>query len=157
MATRQPYLSVQLRYPLQSPRMVDARANQSVFAHGILADCSAISVGFMKLSLTSHRRVELSYCAIETTVTDFGSSVRINLPPWTFAEIGLGITVFGASNVFTLSTFGAVSVSPAADLAVMPARLTSISTGWFGSTFVNSNHNFPFVSFAAMASTLGKV
>ena len=30
------------------------------------------------------------------------------------AEIGFGTTVFGASKVFTLSTFGAVSVSPLA-------------------------------------------
>ena len=62
-------------------------------------------------------------------MTDFGSSFRISLPPCTFAEMDFGTTVLGASNVLTLSTFGAVRVSPAADLAVMPAKLASISTG----------------------------
>ena len=41
---------------------------------------------------------------------------------------GFGTTVFGASKVLTLSTFGAVRVSPLADFAVMPVRLVSIST-----------------------------
>jgi hypothetical protein len=39
------------------------------------------------------------------------------------AEAGFGTTVFGASNVFTLLTLDAVSISPAADLAFTPARL----------------------------------
>ena len=69
------------------------------------------------------------YCSIETTVTDLGSSWRASLPPWIFAETGLGATVSGASKVLTLSTLGAVSVSPTADLAVTPPRLTSISRG----------------------------
>ena len=54
------------------------------------------------------------------------------MPPWTFAEIGFGTTVLGASKVLTLSTLGAVRVSPAADLGVMPARLASIVDGPVG-------------------------
>ena len=62
-------------------------------------------------------------------MTDLGSSFRVTLSPCTFAEIGFGVTVFAASKVLTLSTFGAVRVSPLADLAVMPARSASTSTG----------------------------
>ena len=50
------------------------------------------------------------HCSIDTTVTDLGSSFKVIVPPSTFPEIGLGTTVFGDSKVFTLSTFGAVSV-----------------------------------------------
>src|SRR3954447_23366706 len=71
--------------------------------------------------------------------------------------MGFGLTVLGASKVLTLSTLGATSVSPAADLAVMPVRLKSILTGRLGSTFVISNHNLPDLSFAAMASTRERV
>jgi hypothetical protein len=38
------------------------------------------------------------------TVTDFGSTVRASLPPFTLAETGLGTTALGAAKVFTLST-----------------------------------------------------
>src|SRR5208282_5033866 len=71
--------------------------------------------------------------------------------------MGFGRSVWGASNVLTVSTLGAVSVSPAADLALMPARVTSISTGSLGSTLVSSSQNFPALSLAAIASTRGKV
>ena len=40
------------------------------------------------------------------------------------------MTAFGASKVFTLSTLGAVSVSPIADLALTPENVASISTGY---------------------------
>ena len=40
----------------------------------------------------------------EITVTDFDSTVSVSLPPFTLAETGLGTTVLGFSNVFTLST-----------------------------------------------------
>src|SRR5256712_11519374 len=101
--------------------------------------------------------LSLSYCSIERTVTDLGSALRISLPFCTFTEIGFGATVFGASKVLTLSIFGAVRISPAADLAATPARLASISTGWVGAMFVISNHNLPLVSLAATASTRGNV
>src|SRR5439155_4701184 len=101
--------------------------------------------------------LSLSYCSIERTVTDLGSALRISLPFCTFTEIGFGATVFGASKVLTLSTFGAVRGSPAADLGVTPATVASISTGWFGSMFVISNHNLPLVCLAAIASTRGKL
>jgi hypothetical protein len=39
-------------------------------------------------------------------------SFRISLPTCTVAEMSLGMIVFGASKVFTPSTFGALSVSP---------------------------------------------
>ena len=61
-----------------------------------------------------------------TTVTDFGASCSDSFRPATFAEIGFGATVFGASKVLTLSTFGAVSVSPAADFARDAGELASI-------------------------------
>src|SRR5215213_9819631 len=99
----------------------------------------------------------LRHCSTEITVTDLGSSLRVSLPPCTFAETGFGATVFGASKVFTLSTFGAVNVSPAADLALTPAKLAPTSTGRLGSTFVNANHSLPAASRAAMASTRGRV
>ena len=51
----------------------------------------------------------------------------VSLPFWIFAVIGFGLTVFGASNVFTLSTLGAVSVSPDAVLALIPEMFTSMS------------------------------
>ena len=55
-----------------------------------------------------------SYSAIETTVTDFGSSLSTSLPSCAVADTGFGTTAFGASKVLTLSTFGAVRVSPTA-------------------------------------------
>src|SRR5579864_7468785 len=66
------------------------------------------------------------------------------------------MTVLAASKVLTLSTFGAVRVSPLADFAVIPARPASISTASLGSRFVISSHNLPFVSLAAIASRRGK-
>jgi len=69
------------------------------------------------------------YGSRESTVTDFGSSFTESLPPSTLAEPGFGATALGCSKVLTLSTLGAVSVSPTADFAVMPFRLTSISAG----------------------------
>src|SRR4029079_15294629 len=93
----------------------------------------------------------------ETTVTDLGSSLMINLPFWIFAVIGFGVTVFGASKVFTLSTVGAVSVSPCTVLALRPGMFTSISTNSFGSTFVTSSQSLPVASLAAMATTRGSV
>ena len=68
----------------------------------------------------------LLHCSIEITVTDLGSSFRVTFPPCTVAETGFGLTVFGASKVLTLSTFGAVSVSPAADLPVYPVMARAI-------------------------------
>src|SRR6266496_1476522 len=101
--------------------------------------------------------LSLFYCLIERTVTDLGSALKISLPFCTLTDIGFGATVFGASKVLTVSTFSAVRVSPTADLAVTPSRLASISTGWFGSMFVISNHKLPLVSLAAIASTRGKL
>lgn len=98
----------------------------------------------------------VSYCSTETTVTDLGSSCRINLPPCAFAEIGLGTTELGASKVFTLSTLGAVNVSPEADLTLIPLTFNSTSAACLGSTFVISTHSLPSLLFAAMASTRGK-
>ena len=72
------------------------------------------------------------HCSTEITVTDFGSSFRASLPPCTFAETGFGTTVLGAAKVLMLSTFGAVSVSPAADFAVMPDRVASTSHALVG-------------------------
>src|SRR5690349_20006033 len=89
------------------------------------------------------------------TVTDLGASVRTTLPPCTFAVIGLRATVFGDSNVFTLSTFDAVNVSPAAIFGVMPANDASISAGSLGSRFVIASQTVPLVSLAAIASTRG--
>jgi len=43
-----------------------------------------------------------------------GASDSFNLPPDVAPENGFGATVLGASKVFTLSTLGAVSVSPRA-------------------------------------------
>src|SRR4029079_271870 len=80
---------------------------------------------------------------IEITVTDFGSSLMVNFPPCTFTDAGFGVTAFGASNVLTLSTFGALSVSPDADFTLRPAMLASISTALFGSTLVSSNQSLP--------------
>src|SRR4029077_17075915 len=73
------------------------------------------------------------------------------------AEIALGVTVFGASNVFTLSTLGAVNVSPVAELTLIPEIVASISIALFGSTLVSSSQSFPDESFAAIASTRGSV
>ncbi len=73
-----------------------------------------------------------SHCSTETTVTDLGASVSHSFPACTFAVTGFGATVSGASKVLTLSTLGAVSVSPVADFAAMPLRLASISTGLLG-------------------------
>ena len=56
-------------------------------------------------------------------MTDFGASVRNTFPPWTFAATGVGATTWGASKVLTLSTFGAVRVSPRAALAAIPKLL----------------------------------
>jgi len=69
----------------------------------------------------------MSY-STETTVTEWGCNVIDSLPPSTFAEMGFGTTEVGASKVFTLSTLGAVIVCPAAALAMLPARFTTIST-----------------------------
>ena len=74
----------------------------------------------------------MRHCSTEITVTDLGSSVRASVAPCTFAAIGFGTTVLGASKVLTLSTLGAVRVSPAADLGVTPARLASIGHGPVG-------------------------
>src|SRR6516162_9313037 len=98
-----------------------------------------------------------SHGSTEITVTDFGSSFTVNLPPSTLADTGLGTTSFGASNVFTLSTLAAVNVSPEADLGTAPLKLASTSTARFGSTLVTAIHSFPSASFAAMASTRGSV
>src|SRR5437879_4518581 len=69
------------------------------------------------------------HCSTEITVTDFGASVRNTFPSWTFAATGVGATTWGASKVLTLSTFGAVRVSPRAALAAIPATDASIATG----------------------------
>src|SRR5215470_1154950 len=74
-----------------------------------------------------HRPAPRSHCSTEITVTDLGSTFSVSFLFRTLAEIGFGATVVGASNVLTLSTLGAVSVSPAADLAAIPAKLISIS------------------------------
>lgn len=49
---------------------------------------------------------------IRTTVTDLGGSTMVAAAFPIVAEIGLGSTASGASNVFTESTRGAVSTSP---------------------------------------------
>src|SRR5678815_1405803 len=64
----------------------------------------------------------------DTTVTDFGSSLIVNLPPWTVAEFGF-----------------------------IPIKLASISTALFGSMLVSPNQSLPDVSLAAIASTRGSV
>src|SRR5262249_36885923 len=97
------------------------------------------------------------HCSTEMTVTDLASTVSPTVPPCTLAAIAFGTTAFGASNVFTLSTAGAVNVRPAADLAVVPVTFTSISAGRLGSRLVTSIHNLPPLSFAAMASTRGRL
>ncbi len=84
--------------------------------------------GHVTTPAVTHRLVAVRHCSTETTVTDLGGKVKTSLPPSAFAEIAFGTTVFGASKVLTLSTFGAVSVSPTADLAAMPVTLASIST-----------------------------
>jgi len=76
-------------------------------------------------------------------VTDLGSSVRASVPPWTLAETGLGTTVLGASKLFTLSTLGAVSVSPAAALGVRTARVASTATDRSGSRLVTASPSLP--------------
>jgi hypothetical protein len=48
------------------------------------------------------------------------------MPRSTFAETRFGTTVVGISKVLTLSTFGAVSVSPAADFALRPASAVTL-------------------------------
>ena len=65
--------------------------------------------------------------------------------------------MLGASKVFTLSTLGAVRVSPAADRGVTPARVASTVTGRLGSRFVTASQSFPAASLAAIASTRGRV
>lgn len=64
---------------------------------------------------------------------DLGPSFRVTLLSWTRAATVLGATAVDASKVLTLSTLGAVRVSPTADLTLIPARLASISTDSFGS------------------------
>ena len=63
-------------------------------------------------------------------VIDFGATAKLSLPSFTVAETGFGTTTLGVLNVFTLSTAGAVSVSPLADLMVIPAIAVSISSGF---------------------------
>jgi hypothetical protein len=70
---------------------------------------------------------------------------------------GLGVTVFGASKVFTLSMAGPVSVSPAAVLAVRPDTCAEMVAGRFGSTLASASQSVPAASFAAIASTRGSV
>ena len=77
------------------------------------------------------------------TVTDFGASVTESRSPSSVAVIGFGDTVFGASNVLTLSIAGPVSVSPVAVLAVMPVSRVSNSTGRFGSMLVRASQSVP--------------
>lgn len=48
----------------------------------------------------------------DTTVTDAGPNSSVIAPPVRLAVTGFGTTVFGASNVLTLSIFGAANVSP---------------------------------------------
>ena len=48
----------------------------------------------------------------DTTVTDAGPNSSVIAPPVRWAVTGFGTTVFGASNVLTLSIFGAANVSP---------------------------------------------
>src|SRR5262249_55220900 len=103
------------------------------------------------------QRYHARHCSTEITVTDLGASRRANLPFCVVAEMGLGATVLGVSKVFTLSTLGAVRVSPEADLARTPGMLSSMSAGWLGSTLVSSSQSLPDVSFAAMASTRGSL
>ena len=54
------------------------------------------------------------------TVTEFGSSESATLPPRSITAAGFGETVRGEPKLLTLSTFGAVSVSSLAVLALMP-------------------------------------
>ena len=56
-----------------------------------------------------------------------GASDSFNLPPDVLPENAFGATVLGASKVFTLSTRGAVSVSPRARLNVAPETSRAIS------------------------------
>jgi hypothetical protein len=71
--------------------------------------------------------------------------------------MAFGLTLFGASNVFTLSTLGAVSDSPEAHVGVIPGMVNSISSGVFGSMLVTSSHSFPDLSFAAITSSRGSL
>ena len=64
------------------------------------------------------------YCSIEITVTDFGSTLTVSFPFCALAEIGFGATVRGASNEFTLSTFGA-DVDTWDDFWAYPANLVN--------------------------------
>src|SRR5215469_17168562 len=82
------------------------------------------------------------YCSTNTTVTDLGSSLKVSFPLSALAEMDLGTTLLGASKVLMLFTFGAVSISPAADLAATPLMFSSISTARLGSTLVTSSQSF---------------
>ena len=59
------------------------------------------------------------------TVSDFGASVRTNLPSCVRALSGRSVTVFGEANVLMLSTAGAVRVSLNAAVA-KPARAETL-------------------------------
>ena len=63
------------------------------------------------------------------TVTDFGSNFSDSLLSCNLADMGFGTTVLGASKVLTLSTFGAVSVSPNSRLARHVSQL-QLNLGW---------------------------
>ena len=80
----------------------------------------------------------------------------VNLPFWNFADIGLGMTVFGASKVLTLSTCGAVSVSPDAELAVAAGKMLLRFRRLIWINIRESQPEFADASLAAMASTRGK-
>ena len=100
---------------------------------------------------------DLGYGSRESTVTDFGGTVRSSLPPLTLAMTCFGTTMLGAAKAFTLSAAGAVSVSPLADRNATPAISASKSTGLSGSRFVISNQSLPNASRAASASTRGRL
>src|SRR5271157_4091516 len=123
---------------------------------GFWVYCDRSYYSFLAWFLKSRAAVrDLCYGSSERTVTDFGSTVSVSLPSFTVAETGFGTTVLGAANVFTLSTAGAVSVSPFADLTVIPEIAASRSSGFSGSRFVISTQSLPDESLAARASRRG--
>ena len=63
------------------------------------------------------------YSPTEMTVTDLGSSIRDISLFLSLTGVGFGITAFCASKLLMLSTAGAVSVSPVAEIAAIACQV----------------------------------
>jgi hypothetical protein len=83
------------------------------------------------------------------TLTDFGSGRMISFSFEPFAEIGFDLTGFGFSNVLSLSTRGAVSLSPLAKFAELTDVVSSFPTARIGSMLEIASHSLLSRSFAA--------